>query len=106
MAVMLGLFLGVVIAALFIVSDGKLVLLWEVRCPDCGEVVLRERELDCRNVWCPRCEKTVGISVDTIYPLFNISLEYKEHVNRNRFRRLVFSSVQNNRRDGPVSDPR
>lgn len=77
---------------LLLVSDGKLVLLWEVRCPVCGEAILREREVNC-NVWCSKCKKVVEISPDVIYPLFFISPEYKEHVTQNRFRRLVFSST-------------
>lgn len=77
---------------LLLVSDGKLVLLWEVRCPVCGEAILREREVNC-NVWCSKCKKAVEISPDVIYPLFFINPEYKEHVTQNRFRRLVFSSA-------------
>lgn len=77
---------------LLFVSDGKLVLLWEVRCPVCGETVLRKREVNI-NAWCSKCKKVVEISPDVVYPLFFISPEYKEHVSKNRFRRLVFSSA-------------
>lgn len=77
---------------LLLVSDGKLVLLWDVRCPVCGEAILREREVNC-NVWCSKCKKVVEVSPDVIYPLFSVSPEYKEHVIQNRSRRLVFSSA-------------
>lgn len=78
---------------LLLVSDGKLVLLWEIRCPTCGEVILREREVNCNNVWCSKCKRMVEVFPDMIYPLFSVSPEYKEHVTQNRFRRLVFSSA-------------
>lgn len=79
---------------LFLVSDGRLVLQWEVHCPNCGKV-MRERGLDrlhCEETRCPGCRNTINVSADIIYPLFSVSPEYKDHVIK-RPRRLVFSSA-------------
>lgn len=78
---------------LFLVSDGRLVLQWEVRCPACGEVILREHEVNCNNFWCSKCKKLVEVFPNVIYPLFSVTPEYKEHVTQNRFRHFVFSSA-------------
>ncbi|CEP67906.1 Uncharacterized [Moorella glycerini] len=71
---------------LYLVNDGKLRLLWEIRCPnyDCVrtlEIVDDPKKIIGKSIYCTSCgEEIEEISSDNIFPAFQISPEYKARV--------------------------
>ncbi len=77
----------VMIELLKIKEEGKIKLNYEVRClphldtltkVDSGEEIVGKRE------FCAKCGKDIEITLKNLYPIFNITDEYKEFLKKNK----------------------
>ncbi|MEH7046826.1 hypothetical protein V7055_25940 [Bacillus thuringiensis] len=68
---------------LFLVKDKKLILNWEIRCPDCNYTITTLDEFPTSipsEIFCEFCQEDVELSLDYIFPVFKIDPKYKKHV--------------------------
>ncbi|ACO27383.1 hypothetical protein MRY88_09245 [Bacillus cereus] len=66
-----------------LVKDRKLILNWEIRCPECHFTITTLDEFPISlpsTIFCTHCQDDVELSLDYIFPVFSINPEYKEHV--------------------------
>jgi len=65
------------------VNSGKLNLLWEVRCPNLEcirEITIEPEKVTSGYISCPTCGEDIEISPDIVYPVFEVTPEYKERM--------------------------
>lgn len=80
-----------------LVRDGKLLLQWEVRCPDCFRAIIRDYDIEQSSVECFECGE-IEITPDIIFPLFSLEPGYRDIIKKKRILLpLVFSAKRRSR---------
>lgn len=73
------------------VKDGKLNLFWEIRCPnlECIRTIEISPEKDIAGgIVCPLCGELIEITPDIIFPVFEVTDEYKERIKQKKTGKL------------------
>ncbi|WP_267414018.1 hypothetical protein [Bacillus sp. GC_Bacil_1] len=68
---------------LHLVKDGKLILNWEIRCPDCHFTITTLNEFPMSipsTIFCMHCQDDMELLADYIFPIFVINPDYKEYI--------------------------
>ncbi|UOR10292.1 hypothetical protein [Halobacillus amylolyticus] len=80
---------------LTLTEDGRLELLWEIRCPDydCNHIMYRTKDVESymgKHLECEDCEEEVLVRGDRVFPVFKLNSNYKEHIrNKKKGRNLL-----------------
>lgn len=70
-----------------LVKDKRLILKWEIRCPNCFFSYEYMDELPIINgqaIECPHCGEEFELTTDVVFPVFEITPGYKSHVREKR----------------------
>ncbi|EPY7701423.1 hypothetical protein [Bacillus paranthracis] len=89
-------------------KDEKLILKWEVRCPDCFYTVTILDEFPMSippTIFCHHCQDEVEFTFENIFPMFEIDPEYKNYVRSQEAQKKKGVRSRNINRDrvNPVS---
>ncbi len=80
-----------------LVRDGKLVLEWEIRCPNCFRILLRDSNINHTTVECDECGE-IEVITDIIFPILSFNAGYREIIKKKQnLKRLVFSAGRTHR---------
>lgn len=80
------------------VDTNELILIWELRCPNCHRILDISKSLTEEE--CIYCEEALDITANNLYPMFKISDKYKEHLKIKKFERAI---IKVEIEDTPVS---
>lgn len=68
-------------------QDEKLVLKWEIRCPECHDTIAILDDFPIVNdgdtIFCERDQDEIELNIDIIYPIFEINPVYRAKVKEN-----------------------
>ncbi|MGV2874417.1 hypothetical protein ROU88_00905 [Macrococcus capreoli] len=76
------------------VKTKELILTWELRCPNCNRVLDISKSIN--DEQCLYCEEELDITQNDLFPVFNISEDYKEFLKRKKFERVITLPTNNN----------
>lgn len=65
------------------VKDGRLILFWEVRCPNLEcvrSITFSPNKIESGDVRCVICGEEIEITPDIVYPVFEVAPEYKTRI--------------------------
>lgn len=70
---------------LTLVEDGRLNLMWEIRCPDfdCNSIIIRTGKIEdflYKTIECNHCEDEILVRENLVFPVFEINEDYRDRV--------------------------
>lgn len=81
------------------VKEGKLNLLWEIRCPNLEcvrSIMFSPEKMVSGEITCPVCGELIEITPDIVFPVFEVTNAYKERMTqkKNKKTRIAFSMAR------------